>query len=261
MKQWLMVLVVTTLYSQNGLSVIRFSDPNDVKAQEIKSPPSKIQGARTSFSATRPEISGLRCRKKSYPKEITGAQLKGDWLFTPWTSYGFDMGFMATTGNPLQWADSTNQGNSITDADCDQFIASDEISKLTMIPLGVHTGVRFSPFDRRYIGLSAWLGYEEMYFQEVRSPGEESSSGTPSINTGWVGAMKAGASVDFLINFLDQKTASALGYTTDFRFIYVSLFSEIHTDLGSDRLLITTRKNSPVSFARQTYGLSFIFET
>ncbi|MFK7873944.1 MAG: hypothetical protein AB8C84_12395 [Oligoflexales bacterium] len=260
MKLLRSLLCVLCVYSHTVFAVIRFEKSDQTVLESERSQP-KIQGARTSFSALRPQLQAMKCWNKLYPKTVTGAQIQSDWLFTPWTSYGFSMGYNSTRGRTAQWAQSGAQNREITEASCDDLELTDEESQFVFLPLSLHVGARFSPFEQRFVGVSAWLGYEEVYYQEVRSPLEDESEGTPSINTGWSGGMKLGMSVDFLINFLDQKSLYALHHTTDFRRIYFSVFSEFTTDLGQERLFLTARKKSAVNFARQTYGVSFVFET
>lgn len=162
--------------------------------------------------------------------------------------------------------------------------ASGKLS-LTLLPYQFVLSASVKPFgDGSFVAIDFWLGYEELYFQEVRvqsntgssensngilrranadSPStksSETSSNKSIINTGWNNGLVLGASINFLINKLEEKSVGSMRRSIGFGAIYVSPFIEIVSKLGGN-LLIAQQKSNNISFAHQNIGIAFTFKT
>ncbi|MFK7825687.1 MAG: hypothetical protein AB8G05_16160 [Oligoflexales bacterium] len=155
---------------------------------------------------------------------------------------------------------------------------------LTMIPYQILLTASFKPFGTgSFLSVDFWLGYEELFYQEVRlqsSPtsGEPTSSSalnavsTPSskssnstanksiVNTGWNNGIVAGVSLNFLLNKLEEKNVGSMKRSMGLGAIYLSPYFEVVNKLGG-KLLIAQQDSNDISFAHRNIGLAFTFKT
>lgn len=143
---------------------------------------------------------------------------------------------------------------------------------LKLVPYEIYAMGKISPFRQRYVVLDVWVGYEELYYEEVRllqkaqtTTTTTSSSSTPKpknrINSGWNKGINYGVSINFLMNPLDDQAAKALRSTTSLSFIYLGPYAEWSNKIGGGRLFISNQQSSAVDFSRVSYGVLFMFET
>lgn len=153
---------------------------------------------------------------------------------------------------------------------------ADGKTSLTLIPYQLLLTASYRPMGKHsWLSIDTWLGYEELYFQEVRNEGSTTSSSSigdtsskkkdttsqkRAINSGWHSGVVIGASFNFLLNSLDEKNTRSLKRGVGFGGIYMSPFFETVLDMGS-RVYIAGKESSKVTFARQTFGLAFTFTT
>jgi hypothetical protein len=196
-----------------------------------------------------------------YPSFSVGYKM----IHIPWVtlSLGGKFSYYKTQGHAL---DKTSTGEYVSDPEAP--IA------MTLIPYQFFAELLIYPFDRKYVGLSAWAGYEELYFEENRnlvstadatstsnSTATTDKSRVNEINSGWNKSVTFGFSFNLLVNYLEEQSAKALLNTTGLRFIYVAPFMEVSKSLGQGRLFLNQQKASPADYSRTSYGIIFMFET
>lgn len=181
--------------------------------------------------------------------------------------WGVQFGYYKASGNQMQTPKVSEP---------DTLDKAEGKTSLTLIPYQLLLTAGYRPMGKHsWLSLEAWLGYEELYFQEVRSEGgttgsgsikgtsskkDDTSSQKRAINSGWHNGVVVGASANFLLNSLDEKNSRSLKRGVGFGGIYLSPFYEMVLDMGS-RVYIAGKESSKVTFARQTFGLAFTFTT
>lgn len=179
----------------------------------------------------------------------------------------------ATLGLGFKLSYYTDQGTTLIKTKAGDYVSNDDArTAMKLLPYQFYLLAQFSPFHQRYIVLDAWVGYEELYYEEVRVNESDSSSSSSSsssdtdttpndINSGWNKSITYGLSLHFLLNQFDDQSARALEKTTGLRFIYMGPSIEYVQALSGGRTFISQKNVSPVDFSRVTYSLVFAFET
>lgn len=181
----------------------------------------------------------------------------------PFASFGLGLklSYYTTTGRPL-----LRSGDSYI---------NDENSSITLklIPYQLFAMIQVSPFRGRYVVFDGWVGYEELYYEEVRllNTSDSTSTSTTSttensdskndVNSGWNKSLSFGFAINVLLNHFEEQSVRALESSTGLRFIYIGPFMEFSKALKGGNLFINQQKASVVDFSRTSYGLMFMFET
>lgn len=182
-----------------------------------------------------------------------------DYYFWDWyATMGISLrgGFLKTSGKAAKL-------NSVT-IPYDQDIQEDEVdpnsnTELTLIPLQLVGVIQMTPFSKRWIGLTGWMGAERQFVQEVRFPPddksktggtEKSDNPTTRVNRGWNNGAVVGGGLSLRIDRLDTKSAASLRFM-GIRAIYLMPYFE--------KVVLNTDKYGP--FGHTTIGAMFTFES
>ena len=172
---------------------------------------------------------------------------------------------------------------SVSDPDPSELQDAEGKLSLTMLPYQILLTASIKPFGTgSFISVDFWLGYEELFYQEVRlqdsstssesnssstlfanTPSSKSSESTANksiVNTGWNNGIVAGASINFLLNKLEEKNVGSMKRSMGLGAIYLSPYYEVVSKMGG-KLLIAQQKSNNISFAHQNFGLAFTFKT
>lgn len=157
---------------------------------------------------------------------------------------------------------------------------------LTLVPYQINLNAEIRPFgNKSWISLSTWLGYEELFWQEVRMEESETVDSNDEnafrgktfafaedstedkeeeskriTNTGWNHGMVFGASINFLLNPLDDRSVKSMKESTGLGRIFLSPYFQV-TSKMSGKLLLARKDSSQVSFSRQTFGIALTFSS
>ncbi|NRA43659.1 MAG: hypothetical protein HRU09_01755 [Oligoflexales bacterium] len=172
----------------------------------------------------------------------------------------------------------------VSDPDPSELQNAEGKLSLTVLPYQLLLTASAKPFGSgSFLSIDFWLGYEELFYQEVRlqnSTTSAESTSTPSlnasdtpskktsqssggksiVNTGWNNGVVAGVSLNFLINKLGEKSLGSMKRSMGLGAIYISPYFEMVSKIGS-KLLIAQQKSNDISFAHQNIGLAFTFKT
>lgn len=147
---------------------------------------------------------------------------------------------------------------------------------LTLIPYQVQLLFQFSPLgESSFFNIDVWGGYEELYFQEVRTQAggsdassaallaaaafnQESTSSKSLISTGWNAGFSYGIALNLRLTALDEKSVRSMSKTLGFRSVYLSPFLEKVQSAGN-RVHIAGKKASEVKFFRTSMGIGLTF--
>jgi len=206
---------------------------------------------------------GLKFYDTLYGKSSLMPMLAGDWFAWDWyVTFGlsFRLNYYYDRGNAAR---ATGIDRSSVTAD-QLTIDDNQKTTLTLVPLQLLATAQFTPFSRKWIVLDGWAGLERTYFRESRVPKEDttkkktalaSAAGDSSektlTNRGFRSASVVGASVNILLNWLDDQSARSMESAMGLRYVYVSPFMEI----------VRTLEDSGVSFGRSSAGVAFTFES
>lgn len=140
-------------------------------------------------------------------------------------------------------------------------------ASMTLVPLQVGISAEFSPFERKWIVLDAFLGYEKLYWWETRTVASESKAPTGTkpaalmaaatgsddalVNKGEKSATVLGLALNILLNPIDEATVLAARGTLGIGAVYLSPYLEI----------VRTLSKENASFGRTSMGLGFTFES
>ncbi len=188
----------------------------------------------------------------------------------------FPFDFPVTAGLGLRMGYYTDEGftaKPVTSKDKKDYDASDVTedrngpASMTLIPLQIGISAEFSPFERKWIVLDAFLGYEKLYWWETRtvtSESKPSTGATPAailaeaagtddalVNKGEKSATVLGLALNILLNPIDEATALAARGTLGIGSVYLSPYLEIVRTLAKEN----------ASFGRTSMGLGFTFES
>lgn len=186
--------------------------------------------------------------------------------FSPWFDFdfGLKLSYYMTTGKPL-----------VQDATTGDYV-QEENAKITLklVPYELYAKFELVPFGKRYVTFSSWVGYEEMYYEEVRilpdSTASKSSSSTSKttktrpkneINSGWNKSLAFGFGVNLLLNHFEERPVRSLGRSMGLHYVYLTPYIEFVNAMSGGKTFISQQKVSPVEFSRTVYGLAFKFDT
>jgi hypothetical protein len=223
---------------------------------------------RVRLSLARPDFEKLRFYDKLYGRESLYPTLAADWYFWDWYAtlgVSFRGGFYTAEGKAAK-----QLGNPVAkfpDDVTDDDIEADENSKTTMtaIPMQVCLTAEITPLRQKWLVVDGYIGYEYLYWQEVR---ETKSAGTDSTaamiqsdstaeasddsltNQGSQNGTVLGFSANILLNGLDEASANSMRGALGLGNIYISPFMEYARTLSK----------AP-DFSRTTMGIGFTFES
>lgn len=212
---------------------------------------------------------GLKFYDKLYGDEKWYPTFGVDWY--PWDYYvtaglSFRFGLYTADGH----AAKSTSGKPKEDLTEDDIIKDENgPTSLTLIPLQIALTTEFTPFSRKFVVIDAWLGFEQIYYQEVRTADTGTKSTTPSTSTsfslaepaaasddtltnkGWKTATTLGVSANILLNALDDESVRSMRGTMGLGYVYLSPFLEIARTLSKEG----------ASFGRTSLGVGFTFES
>lgn len=220
---------------------------------------------RIRVGAARPDFNdGLKFYKELYGTARAFPMIGVDWF--PWDWY-------ATLGLSFRFGYYSAEGYAalpVAGKKKEAYTASDIVQdkngplSLTLIPMQAAASAEFTPFDGKWVVVDGWIGFERLYWQEVRTsiaePTTKKGTGTGAaaessddalVNKGSTNETAIGAAINILLNPLDQVSAKSGRGTLGIESVYLSPYIQIVKTLGS----------GGVSFGRTELGLSFTFET
>ncbi len=291
MKVQSLVLIVACLYGSSLGAVLHLrSHMDDDESAELQSEDEESEPSTSSFSS-RSNLSGdwgsggyefsIGLSKPTFSKINHYSELFGQTSYYPSFAATYKLVYMPymTLGVGFKFSYYTDQGRPARVRDDGEIYPDERAeSNLTLVPYQIFLSGQMTPFNSRYVVLNAWLGYEELYYEDVRMNKTQSATTTTTtttantstttteatqneINSGWNKSLTFGVAVNFLLNPFDENSASSLRQSTGLRFIYVAPFAEFTSTLSGGRTFITQQLTSPVDFARTSYGVLFMFET
>lgn len=254
-----MQLIFTVLlFLISGVGFAEEQGPNEAKVASEEPGAATASGrfwSPTAYAlrigAYRPKFANLGGYSELYGKEKVGPNFAVDWLPVRLgflnLGVGFRISYYSADGRPC--------------LRCNR-----ETGEYTKDPSG-HTRLNVTPAQAvaiascnlfsKYLQINGWAGTERLYFQEARivetKEGKESSDSTKGIfaNTGTRNSVVTGASLSFLLNWMEPSAASRLDSSLGFSHIYLTGFVEKSKTSGS---------KVGVSFDRATTGVAFTFE-
>lgn len=146
-----------------------------------------------------------------------------------------------------------------------ELVQDSDKTSLTLVPLDISCVARFDLASISYLAFSAWAGYQNMYYQEVRtsqnattstSSSDDTSSASYQVSKGWNGSLVFGGSLDLMISQLAPRNRPSLR-SMGFGRVFVSPYLEVVSMLGSFSLL---GKAGKTDFSRSSIGVAFLFE-
>ena len=254
-------------FSATGWALERFgaSEPRDDDfdpSQGVGSP-SFFGGYDLRLSYSRPEFTKLKYYDDLYgppswyPSFGVGKRLFGISSILS-TSAEFRVGYYSDMG----FTGKRNVGDKVPTTE--HLEKDDGELELVLMPYQLMFRMQISPFVAKYVLLDAWVGYEELYFQESRlAKGSSNGSGQAQsiVNMGWHNSLVVGGAMKLLLNHLDEASIGTLTRSLGIGFVYLAPYYEYVEALKGSKVFIANKKSSTVKFSRQTFGLSFIFES
>lgn len=235
-----------------------------------KRDPNAIFGTyRVRVGMARPKFDdGLKLYEELYGDPNWYPTLSADWFAWDWYAtlgLSFRAGYYTAGGH----ASKVVAGQDKTDIDDSNYEKdSNGPTTLTLLPLQVALTAEITPFQGKWLVLDGWIGYERLYWQEVRA--SSSVDDTASIrfataddddaeddaltNKGWKNATVIGVSANILLNPVDEGAAASMRGSMGLGYIYLSPFMEIVRTTATD-------KKDKASFGRTSYGIGFTFES
>lgn len=224
---------------------------------------------RVRLSLARPDFSDdLRFYDKLYGREKLYPTLAADWFFWDWYAtlgLSFRGGFYTAEGKAAKQIGRpvAKFPDDLTSDD----VQPDDNSKttLTLIPLQFCLTAEITPLRRKWLVVDGYIGYEYLYWQEVRETKAASGASTSAViqtdstpeasddsltNQGDQNGTVLGFSANILLNGLDEASANSMRGAMGLGNIYLSPFMEYARTLSK----------SP-DFSRTTMGIGFTFES
>ena len=217
----------------------------------------RAKGFNFSLAMVKPAFN-LKYYEKLYGEPEFYPTLSSDWMFLRSTvSLGlrFKIGYFDTNGNAAKSPQVDSPSEDELTKDIDK-------TSLTMLPLDMALVSRVGIGASRIVVLSGWVGYQDTYYQEVRSNAvtDEAESNTSddtdrTLTSGWNGGLILGLGADIKISQFGSANASSLR-SLGIGAIYVTPYVEIVQVLGAS-LLGSAGKTD---FSRSALGIGFLFE-
>ncbi|MBI2602930.1 MAG: hypothetical protein HYW48_07735 [Deltaproteobacteria bacterium] len=255
MRFQLLSLLILALTSESVIAVTRLGEVSKEEGEDFFQP---RRGYKLQLSVGKPTFT-----KMQYYDELFGST---EYLPTFGFAYKFLGIPMAQIGAGFKMSVYSANGNQALKKGTSPVTIEKATgqSRLTVLPYQIFLIGQVSPFYKRYIVFDVWAGYEELYFEDVRLPaaGEvESSDRRKVVTSGWDRSMTYGVSANFLLNPLEERAVQNLYNSMGFRFIYFGPFIEFVSSLGEGKGFLNQQQTTPVDFSRQTFGITFMFET
>ena len=197
------------------------------------------------------------------------SKLYGDTVFYPsfgmnyllWggqfsTGFGFHASYYTDVGSPAKKVLVDNP----TDSEVE--LAKGRVS-LTLVPYQFVFFAQYAPRGK-FLFFDTWLGYEELFMQEVRlTEGEAASaenSASPTITTGWTTNLTFGVAGNILLNSLDRKSMASMRRVEGFSRIYFTPFFELATPVALPRVLVAGKLPAVPKLGRLSVGFGLTYE-
>lgn len=213
---------------------------------------------RIRFGFARPEFDKLEFYDSLYGKESLYPTLAADWFFWDWyATLGMSIrgGFYTAEGKAAQKIDKP-----LVDAtDSDVSKDPNQITNLTLLPLQICFTAEITPLRRKWLVVDGYIGYEYLYWQEVRSSSstttamivaEDQAEDDSLTNRGNQKGTLLGFSANILLNGLDESSANSMRGSMGLGNIYLSPFMEYARTFSARP-----------DFSRTTMGIGFTFES
>jgi|GEM_PF-2957266 hypothetical protein len=185
-----------------------------------------------------------------------GSFYAGYYLYSYFVDFGVmgKLGYYGDRGHPLK---SLPAGETVPlNKNLPDSIEVDKNQnlELTLIPAQVLLDLAISPLASRRIVLRGWVGYEQLYVQEVLKPNLPSGASSAEVSTykssGWNTGTVVGGMVSISLTGLEPRSDYALRAIGIDR-TYISPYAEI----------VTTRDDRMGNYDRRIYGIAFSFES
>ena len=253
------------------------TEPKQAKTERI----SKRSQYNLRLGASRVTFPELKYFDTFYGSSPTQFSISSDWQY--YSSDFLNLGL----GGQISYLTLTGKQKvnpDVSDPDPSQLQNAEGKLSLTLLPYQLLLTASIKPMGAgSFFTVDFWLGYEELYFQEVRlqssntsskssnksslsasktpsTKASESTSNKSIVNTGWNNGVVAGVSLNFLLNKLGEKNIGSMKRSMGLGAIYISPYFEIVNKIGGN-LLIAQQKSNKISFAHQNIGLAFTFKT
>lgn len=246
----------------------------------------KILGRyRVRLAGSRPTFDdGIRHYDKLYGSPKTYPTIQADWFAWNWyATIGLSLraGYYVADGYAAKSVCATPEA-ATSGVDCsttrsakDALEAEVVVDKngpttLTLVPLQIGAVVHGTPFMKKWLTAEAFFGFERLYFQEVRTPGQGKKAGiayqgpgaqraatsTEPDDSGYTNAgtkdgMVIGGALNILLNPLDERSVASMRSAMGLGYVYLSPYFEV----------VRSRADKGISFGRKVVGLGFTFES
>ncbi len=188
--------------------------------------------------------------EKFYGKNANYYSMSVDYyVFDGWVAagVGFRSGIFYHSGK------TSSKGSTADSAE----IIDNSSANLLMAPVDLLLKLQTTPFRKKWVRLSAWGGYERLFWRESKTlPADDqptaTSSGPSSLTTGGTkDAIVLGTGLHLSLNWLDEATVHSMNDSLGLGAVYLTLFYEN----------IKQRESAGFDFSRNVLGFGFSFET
>ena len=227
---------------------------------------------RIRLSGVRPSFSDIPLYKTLYGDERWYPALQADWFAFDWYAtlgLTYRIGYYTAKGYAAQENAAKDIGGIGTNSDAGNINSSnirageftDDVQKdlngpteLTFLPMQAGLTAEFTPFWKKWLVLDLSLGLERSFLQEVRtgtSGGQASSDDEYLTSSTWKSSIFYNASLNILLNPLDEPAVASLRSAMGLDAIYLSPFYEVVKPLTDTGLQLS----------RTAIGIGFTFES
>jgi hypothetical protein len=231
---------------------------------------------RVRVGLARPDFEKLLYYDKLYGDEDLFPTISADWFFWDWYAtmgLSFRTGFYTASGKAAKEIEKPLQDITADDVQKDP----NSKTNLTVIPLQIALTAEITPLRQKWLVVDGYIGFESLYFQEVRNSPDAKASSTALIQTpaateketdeddaltnkGTKQLTVLGFSANILLNGLDGASANSMRGTMGLANIYLSPFMEYSRALNTSPSNGEKISKNP-DFSRTTMGIGFTFES
>jgi len=225
---------------------------------------------RIRIGLAKPEFEKLLYYDKLYGSEDVYPTIAADWFFWDWYAtmgLSFRTGYYTAKGKAAKEIEKPLQDITAGDIEKDP----NSRTNLTLLPLQIALTAEITPLRQKWLVIDGYIGFESLYFQEVRSSPNKSSAAVISpnksdgdvalTNNGTKQLTVLGFSANILLNGLDGgASANSMRGTMGLANIYLSPFIEYSRALDRSPFTNKVTTKNP-DFSRTTMGIGFTFES
>ena len=259
MKFIVVKILFLFIVSSHAFAITRFSKSNTSQEKNKKYDTSSTLRYAFNLGLSLPNFKdGVKHLDKMYGKPSYSPVLK--------VMYFFDYGFVSLApGFSISWYGDSGK---VVKKDGEGIPSDDNITlgnqkiNLSLLPYNFSLNFELHPFGKNYFVINSWIGYEELYWEETRTVSNTSDSENTKVflNKGWNSSWLWGASVNFRIDNLDEKSSRSMKKSFGISKVSLVPYFEQTINRKSSKLIFN-RSVSNLNFARNIIGIAFQFDT